>query len=92
MDDLVAYYVKAFFQISRSRPHSMGSPGYLSLGAIADYMRVFGEPYDVEEFAEIIYAMDMEYIPVAHRKQKQTSKTPPGDGERRPMLPPARGR
>ena len=93
MDDVVAYYVKAFFQISRSRPILFdGTPGYLSLGSIADYVAVFGEPYDVEEFAHIIFDMDGVYVPIVSRKQKSRIKSGPSKGERIPMMPPAKGR
>lgn len=93
MDDVVAYYVKAFFQLSRSRPfHASGAPGYLDLGSISDYVNIFGKPYDMDEFVDIIFAMDGEYLPVAMKKQKQQSKMKPSQGERTPMLPPARGR
>ena len=92
MDNVVAYYVKAFFQMSRSRPIHFGGPGHLNLSCISDYVAIYGEPYDMEEFIDVIFAMDGEYLPVAIKKQQQQAKSKPSKGERVPMLPPAKGR
>lgn len=83
MDEWVTYYVKAFYTMSRSRPyHYGGTPGYLNLSIVRDYVAIFGPPYDLEEFIDVIFTMDVEYLPVAVQRQKtansdKTQQRPP---------------
>ena len=75
MDELVSFYVKAFYAMSSSRNYQVGgSPSYLGLAAIKDYVAVFGEPYCIEEFTTIIFALDAAYVPVVIRKNQSASK------------------
>lgn len=79
MDELVSFYVKAFYSMSSSRGYQVGgSPNYLGLSAVKDYIAVFGKPYCIDEFTTIIFALDAVYVPVViKRKQSASSPSPP---------------
>lgn len=58
----INWYKRAFYTISRSRQAVMGI-GYIPLSAIVDYSNNVGHVEDtVQDFIEIIYAMDDLYV------------------------------
>lgn len=65
----INWYKRAFYTISRSRQAVMGI-GYIPLSAIVDYSNNVGHVEDtVQDFIEIIYAMDDIYV--AHHVNKK---------------------
>lgn len=66
----------AYYVISRARQYvgMNGVPAPLSVGALNDYLAAYGEQYARDEFDEVIFALDGDFLARWAEKNKPAEK------------------
>lgn len=66
----------AYYVISRARQYvgMNGVPAPLSVGALNDYLAAYGEQYMRDEFDEVIFALDGDFLARWAEKNKPAEK------------------
>lgn len=71
----MAEYINRFYRISASRPvREGGFAGRINEVGIAANISLHGLPAELEEFEEVMFALDAVYLPQQHRLQKQANE------------------
>ena len=61
-DAEVAWFLRAFYRLSASRPVAMGAMGAIPLSEIATYWREVSRVGPIDEFVDVVQAVDAQFL------------------------------